>query len=278
MSTLRPLGAQARDVKCAQARRISLLKQQVTFRNITNVTALISLRMRSKTVRATYKRDWECIPNLKPRKFLREPPEGDGDAALRQEALLTYIDAHLPLIDSMATRIRLSETATERWTQANRSGGRRHGAWMELNEAIAVELLRREGEVTRTAQTDDQDSAQAQGNPTTPKYPAQFAARIEKECLAEDLGVRKPTVKDKLKASVARNYADNNIAETKKTQDQFDGKLALERVKRRSNKQRKRLIKEYRVRMDSRRRGFDPNSDNEEYISEVDSLKRTVLL
>ena len=132
--------------------------------------------MRAKTVRATFKRHSEYIANLKPRKFLWASPEGDGDAVSRQEALLTYIDAYLPFIDSMATRIRLSEAATERWTQEDRSGGGSHKAWMELNEAIAVELLRREGEVTRTAQADDQDSAQVQVNPTTHKYPAQFCS------------------------------------------------------------------------------------------------------
>ena len=101
---------------------------------------------------------------------------------------------------------------------------------------------------------------------------------MEKECRAEDLGLRKPTVKEKLKAAIVRNYAGNNIAQVKKIQDQLDHKLALERVERRSKKQRKRLIREYRVRIDSRPRGFDPNSDNEEYISYVDSLERTVLL
>ncbi len=133
---------------------------------------------------------------------------------------------------------------------------------MELNEAIAVELLRREGEVTRTAQADD--------SPTIPKYSAQFlvgVARMENECRAEDLGVRKPTVKEKLKAVIVRNYVGNNIAQVKKIRDQLDRKLALERVKRRSNKQRKRLIREYRVRIDSRPRCFGTNSDNEEHIS-----------
>ncbi len=177
-ATLRPLGAQARDVSCARARRIPILKEQIIVRNFKNVKTLVLLRTRAKIVRDTYKRNWECIVNLKPRKFLWASTIGDVDAVSRQEALLTYINAHLPLIDSMATRIRLSETATERWGHANRSAGGRHRTWMEWNEAIAVELLRREGEVTRTAPADDQDSAQAEGNPTTPNYPAQFAVDV----------------------------------------------------------------------------------------------------
>ena len=76
--------------------------------------------------------------------------------------------------------------------------------------------------------------------------------------------MRKPTVMDKLKAAVANNYAANNLAQAKLRQDQLDRKLELGRVKRRKKKARKRAIKEYRVRMDSRPRGFDPNSDNEE--------------
>ncbi len=216
------------------------------------------LRMRAKTVRTTYKRHWECIANLKPRKFEWESPEGNGDAASRQEALLSYIEAHMPPIDSTATRICLRETATERWTRANRSGGDRHRAWLKLNESIAVELLRRKGELEQTARPDGQDSAQAKDNPHAPKYLLQLAVdveRVERDCLGMDLGVRKPTVKDRLKAAIANNYAVNNLAHAKLRQDQMDLKLALERVKR---------IKEYRLRMDSRPRDFDPNSDNEE--------------
>ncbi len=76
--------------------------------------------------------------------------------------------------------------------------------------------------------------------------------------------MRKPTVKEKLKAAIANNYAVDNLAKAKLRQDQLDRKLALECVKGRNKKARKRAIKENRVRMDSRPRGFDPNSDNEE--------------
>ncbi len=78
----------------------------------------------------------------------------------------------------MATRIRLSERANDRWTRANRSGGDRHRAWLELNEAISVELLRREGEVEQTARADCLDSAQAQDNPPSLEYQLRFAVDV----------------------------------------------------------------------------------------------------
>ncbi len=114
-ATLQPLCAQPRDIVGVRALRQPLRKKQITVRNLHQVTTLVLLGMRAKTVRATYKRHWKYIANLKPRKFLWDSPEGDEDAASRQKALLTYIEAHLPLIDSMATRIRLSEMATKRW-------------------------------------------------------------------------------------------------------------------------------------------------------------------
>ncbi len=77
-------------------------------------------------------------------------------------------------------------------------------------------------------------------------------ARIERECLAEDFGLRKPTVKDKLKAAITNNYAGHNIAQAKLRQEQLVCKLVHDRLKCRNKKQRKRAIKEYRLRMDSR--------------------------
>ncbi len=114
LATLEPLCAQARDVVSARALCQPLRKQQITVRKLPKVTTLVLLRIRAKTVRATYKRHWECIANLKPLKFEWESPEGDRDAASRQEAFLRYIEAQLPLIDNMVNRIRLSETATKR--------------------------------------------------------------------------------------------------------------------------------------------------------------------
>ncbi len=171
------------------------------------------------------------------------------------------------MIHLYGNQIRLSKSASKRLAQANRSGGPRHRGWMELNKAIAAELLRREDEAVRSAQAYIQASAQAQSNPNAPKYPAQSAVdimRINKECLVEDLDVRKPTVKDKLKGAVTNAYQSGNLAEAKRAQDQLDRKLALDSVKRRVNKARKRIIKQSRIQMDTRPRGFDPSSDNEE--------------
>jgi len=148
-------------------------------------------------------------------------PEGDGDAVDRQDKLLHYIEQHLPLIEQYGNSIRLSESASKRLAQANRSGGDRHRTWCELNKA------RREHEVHNSAQAVNSSGAQAQNC----QYPLQFAAdvrRIEKELEADDQGIRKPTVKDKLKAAITNAYASNDIAGAKRVQDQLDRKLALE--------------------------------------------------
>ena len=221
---------------------------------------MVLLRLRAKTVGATYKRTWECLQNIKPQKFIWESSEGSGDACARQKALLYYIEQHLLLIDRYSNKIRLSEAASFRWKNANRSGGSRHRAWEELNKAIASELLRREDEVTQTARADEIESAQAQSQPL---YPAQFAVdvkRIERELLAEELGVSKPTVKDKLKAAITNAYESNDLDKAKRITDQLERKVALELVKRRAKKARKRMIKQYRNRLDQTP---DPNSDED---------------
>ncbi len=51
----------------ARAQRLVLTKEQVTVENIGRVATLFLLRLRPKNVRATYKRYWECIKNLRPR-------------------------------------------------------------------------------------------------------------------------------------------------------------------------------------------------------------------
>ncbi len=89
--------------------------------------------------------------------------------------------------------------------------------------------------------------------------------RINKECLAEYVDVRKPTVEDKLKAALTNAYESGNLDQAKRAQEQLDRKLALERVKRRAKKARKRIIKQSCVQMGTRPRGFDPSSDNEEH-------------
>ena len=84
-------------------------------------------------MRASYKRHWEVLKNIKPQKFDWESPEGDGDAVSRQDNLLRYIEEHLPLIEKYGRQIRSSDFASRRWAVANRSGGSRHRAWVALN-------------------------------------------------------------------------------------------------------------------------------------------------
>ena len=197
--------------------------------------------------------------DIKPRKFEWESPEGDGDEVSKQDNLMRYIESHIPLIDKYRNQIRLSDKASMRWASANRSGGSRHRAWKALNAAIEAELLRRE----RLVEPVEQESAQAH---VEVRYPLQYAVdnqRIERDMLADDLNIKKPTVKDKLKAAITSAYASNDLDAAKRAQDRLEEKLALERIKRRAKKSRKQMIKQLRQQMDRNSRPSDPNSDND---------------
>ena len=145
---------------------------------------------------------------------------------------------------------------------ANRSCGSRHRAWVVLNAAIEKEL-RRENEVEEPLADTGNSSAQAT---EVPRFPLQYAIdnkRIEREMQAEDSGVKKPTVKDKLKAAITSAYETNNLEKAKRCQDQLEEKLAFERIKRPAKRSRKRMIKQLRQQMDYNSRPSDPNSDND---------------
>ncbi len=74
-----------------------------------------------------------------------------------------------------------------------------------MNDANAKELRRRESETLPTAQAVTTSSAQVQ----SVQHPSKFAddvKRIECEMNAEDLEVRKLTVKDKLRAAATNAY------------------------------------------------------------------------
>ncbi len=177
------------------------------------------------------------------------------------------------LIEEYARQIRLSPAATRRWSQANRSGGPRHKAWMNLNDAVADELSRREEIVQHDARMKNDNSAQARnsqgaqghGVVSPPVFPLQYAAdnaRIERECQTGELDVQKPMVKDELKEAINNAYNRSDFEEAKCRQDQLEKKLALERIKHQEKKTLKRNLKQCRARMDARPRGFDPNSDD----------------
>ncbi len=200
------------------------------------------LRLRAKTVRAGYKRHWERRKNIKPRKCKWESPEDDGDASDRQDKLLDYFEQHLPSIERYAYQIRLKESASARLRRANRIGGDRHHTWCDINIAIDIELSRRERSFFHSAQSATTTSAQAQNT----YYPLQFSAdvsRIERELIAEYLGVHKPTFKDNLKAALVNAYETHDVAETKRRYDQIERKLALQLVRRRAKKARERRIR-----------------------------------
>ncbi len=67
-----------------------------------------------------------------------------------------------------------------------------------------------------------------------PQYLWQFAkdnALIDREFDAENLGICKPTVKEKIKAEIFNAYAANDMARDRRAQDQVDKILEKERAK-----------------------------------------------
>ena len=78
--------------------------------------------------------------------------------------------------------------------------------------------------MSTAAQADAGVSAQAR------KYPVQFARdaeRVERECLAEYIAVRKPTVKDKVKDPITNDYNRGDLEQAKRRQDQLDSSLPV---------------------------------------------------
>ena len=231
--------------------------------NLSTVTSLALLRERAKSVRASYKRHWEALNNIKPQKFDWESPEGDADAVSRQDNLLRYIEDHLPLVDIYGRQIRSRNFASRRWAVASCNGGTCHRAWVALNAAIEEELRRRENGFEYPVADTGNNGAQVN---EVPSFPLQYAIDnklIEREMQAEYLGVKKPTVKDKLKAAITPAYETNNLEKEKRFQDQLEEKLAHERIERRPKKLGKRMIKQLRQQLNYNSRPSDPNSDND---------------
>ncbi len=102
-------------------------------------------------------------------------------------------------------------------------------------------------------------SAQAQDTPVAapkPMYTVQYAAdnaRIEQELQREDLGLSKPTRKQKIVAAIVNAQARSDMQAARRNQ------VARERLKRRARKTRKRQVENMRSDMNKR----EPSSDAE---------------
>ena len=128
------------------------------------------------------------------------------------------------------------------WKNVNRNGVSRHRGWEDVNQAIEQDLCTREADFREEQYAEK--GAPAQSSP--PLHPLQYAIdckRIAKQCLDEDMGGSKPTVKDKLKAAIAKAREENDVPLASRIQGQLEDTLALECVKRRKKKARKRAIR-----------------------------------
>ena len=81
--------------------------------------------------------------------------------------------------------------------------------------------------------------------------------------MGEGTSLPDPTMKDKLKAAIAKAQEESDVPLASRIQIQLENKLTLERVKRRKKQERKPAIRQYPDSLDDSPKRMDPNSDQE---------------
>ena len=271
--------AEAQRAASARARNYytPLAKEDTTPHNVRNATTLMLLRMRARTVRAQYKRHWEVLKDLKPEQFVFKTPEVGDSVTADEQRLKEFIQSHLIRIEALRSEIERSESAKVRLNKVNRSGGSRHRMWEARNEAVVNELLWREmNPIATSARAKDTNSARAQIINETPppppdnstilqtqRFPQQYAAdnlRIADDMELDDLGLSRPTRKDRIKAAMVRAIDCRDYALARQHQDELDRMAEHERRVRNAKKARRKIIAQCRRKMD---RPSEPNSGDE---------------
>ena len=274
--TLHPLNERTlRGARATNPPRAEMVKEDTTPHNVHRATTLFLLRMRARTVRAQYERCWDVLNDHRPRPFTwKSPEQGDSDGE-NEQRLREYIESHVIQIQRLRSRIECNEDAKYRMARANRSGGARHRMWEARNEAIMNELLWRDERATSTsARAVKVSGARAHSDDTTvasvptslQQYPLQYAVdnqRIANEQEMDDLGLKKPTKKERIKASIVNAIDKGDFSGARKLQDQLEGMNEHERRVRSAKKARAKVIARCRANMNARTRSPDPNSDNE---------------
>ncbi len=103
--------------------------------------------------------------------------------------------------------------------------------------------------------------------PERPLYSLHFAkgnALIEREFDTKNLGICRPTVKEKIKAEIVNAYAANDMDRARRAKDQLEKILQRERAKRLQRKQREANIARLRQEMNYHAQSADPNSDGDD--------------
>ena len=119
-------------------------EEDLTPHNVRSASTFLFLRMRARTVRAQYKRYWECIHAIQPHQFVFDTPErGDGEEN-DKERIFDYISKHVIRIEDLRKQINLNGDVKARLMCANRQGGPRHRMWEARNEAVLNELIWRD--------------------------------------------------------------------------------------------------------------------------------------
>ena len=209
-------------------------------------------------------------------------PERFGDCADgREESLRRYIARQVRNAEEFRTSLERAPGAKNRFNLRCRSGGPRHRAWMETNNAIARELDRRaESQLTQekshpipahsSQMADAQQPYRARALVVDSRndgllYPAKYAVdvnHIERKTVEDEMRLREPTRKETLTAAIVNAQNRGDFVSARRTRDQLDSIRAHERVVARAKRFRKRQIHKCHDEMDRPGYNPEPNSDD----------------
>ena len=98
------LPAQARN-SAMRSSANEMTKEDLTPHNVRSASTLLLLRMLPRTVRAQYKRYWECLHAIQPHQFVFDTPERGNCKENDKERLRDYISKHVIRIEDLREQI-----------------------------------------------------------------------------------------------------------------------------------------------------------------------------
>jgi len=258
------------DGSTARAVRQELVKEEVTAANVRSATSLTLMRLRARTLRATYEKLWRCFANNERVPFVYSSHEGEGSDGERMENLRKYISAHVRRVEDLRTLVERNSSTKSRWKKANKGGGKRARMFAEREAAVIAELQYRETngtigeeEMDARATSPVDDSAKT----VTPVlYPAAYAAdiaRIEREMEAEEEGVKKPSRGEKLTSARTSAYERGDMKAVKSIEATIKKRQDTRRAARHRKKARKEVVRAQLRDYAYQNRAPDPPSDHE---------------
>ena len=177
------------------------------------MSTLALLRIQARETHTWYKIIWEVQQNIQHQDSKFESPEGDGDTQSRAQNLRVYVDNHVKRICIMKFQIKCSAKAQTRLDFAQNQSEFGYKERLQTIKLGTYELERHEegtnSTVRKLGNLPDSMSPKNRGTASftssRPQYSLQFAkdnSLIEREFYAENLGICKTTVKEKIKAEL----------------------------------------------------------------------------